>query len=572
MARKVFISVLGAGYYGTCKYVDKNESFVSSETRFIQHATLEKIGAQQWSSDDAIFIPLTDTARKSNWEDSIKHNRDTDQDEHYIGLKNVLKQMQLPCPVIDVPIPDGKDEKEIWEIFSILFNLLKDEGDELYIDLTHGFRYLPMLVLVLGNYAKFLKNVVVEAMTYGNYEAKDKNTNEAPFVNLLPLSVLQDWTFAAGQYLDSGNVTKLFDLSSSELRPILAIAQGKNIEATKLKQFVMLLKTVIEERQTCRGISIVNSNNFKNLKEVSEQLNETIIEPLNPIIDKIKESFIPFDINKNASNGFAAAKWCYDNALYQQAATILHENMITAICMQEGLNWSKESDRSVVNIAFKVAIDKIEEKCWNLGLKTDATEMEKEHKRNLIRKTFNNKLFISFTELFNAMNGLRNDYNHSGMRNNPMTPLSIKRNLGKILEDVIKLYNEVNSSSEVLKKGMLINLSNHPYAKWDEKQKAAASVFGECKDIAFPDIDPSASENDIAALSDEYLQKILRMTSNNTIVVHVMGEMTFTFCLVKNLLQNGIRCIASCARRNVTTTDDGIKHTAFNFECFRDYV
>ena len=241
-----------------------------------------------------------------------------------------------------------------------------------------------MLILVLGNYAKFLRNVTVKSITYGNFEISKRGKEPGKIVDLLPLSQLQDWTFAAGQYLDSGNVNKLIELSDCELRPILAIAKGSNKDATNLKQFVKLLKTVIEERQTCRGISIVKSENFKKLEEVSKLLKTTIIEPLNPVIDKIKESFVPFDVNVNVSNGFAAAQWCYDNALYQQAATILHENMVTAICMQENLNWTNEADRSVVNIAFMVTIDKLEEKDWNLGLKADVSEVEKEQKRKLI--------------------------------------------------------------------------------------------------------------------------------------------------------------------------------------------
>jgi len=118
---------------------------------------------------------------------------------------------------------------------------------------------------------------------------------------------------------------------------------------------------------------------------------------------------------------------------------------------------------------------------------------------------------------------------------------------------------------------MLINLSNHPYVQWDAKQKEAALAYGVCKDMAFPDIDPSESETDIDALSDEYLQKILQMSDNASIVVHVMGEMTLTFSLVKKLQQHGIRCIASCAKRNVSITGDGIKHVIFNFERFRYY-
>lgn len=52
-------------------------------------------------------------------------------------------------------IPEGRNEQEMWEIFQKVYGQMH-EGDELYIDLTHAFRYLPMLVLVLSNYAKLI--------------------------------------------------------------------------------------------------------------------------------------------------------------------------------------------------------------------------------------------------------------------------------------------------------------------------------------------------------------------------------------------------------------------------------
>jgi len=71
----------------------------------------------------------------------------------------------LPDSIIK-EIPDGKDTDEIWEIFDIIYNAL-EEDDNIYIDITHSFRYLPMLLLVLLNYAKYLKNIKIKQITYG---------------------------------------------------------------------------------------------------------------------------------------------------------------------------------------------------------------------------------------------------------------------------------------------------------------------------------------------------------------------------------------------------------------------
>ena len=62
-----------------------------------------------------------------------------------------------------VHIPEGKSTEEMWELFEVIYSQLQ-EGDELYLDITNSFRYLPMLLVVLVNYAKMLKNVTVKAI------------------------------------------------------------------------------------------------------------------------------------------------------------------------------------------------------------------------------------------------------------------------------------------------------------------------------------------------------------------------------------------------------------------------
>ena len=54
-------------------------------------------------------------------------------------------------------------------------------------------------------------------------------------------------------------------------------------------------------------------------------------------------------------------------------------------------------------------------------------------------------------------------------------------------------------------------------------------------------------------------------------VVHVMGEMTFTYNMVNALKNVGITCLASTTERLVTMTSDGKKVSDFKFVQFREY-
>jgi hypothetical protein len=121
-----------------------------------------------------------------------------------------------------------------------------------------------------------------------------------------------------------------------------------------LKTFINTLADVIDERVTCRGMNIIKSETFRKMKSVSDKLETTKIEPLNPVFDKIKQSMVFFDENENVRNGFSAAVWCYQNNLLQQAATILQEFVISYICLRHGIQIDDEGKRDWVTSAFTI--------------------------------------------------------------------------------------------------------------------------------------------------------------------------------------------------------------------------
>ena len=248
MARKVFLSVLGTGYYNKTTYYlnDKNKAF---KTRFIQEATL-KLLPVNWTKNDKTIFFLTNKARISNWEspaqqeDSRVKNGERDT---YKGLKERIEELNQNYQIIAKDIPDGNNEEEIWNIFNIVYNELETE-DELYFDITHAFRSLPMLIMVLINYAKFLKKVKVKKITYGNFEGKDGN-NFSPIIDLTSFSELQDWANAANTFVKFGNIEDVASLMpddenikvlKSYFKGILSV-RGKNIiqgmKLTKVKKF-----------------------------------------------------------------------------------------------------------------------------------------------------------------------------------------------------------------------------------------------------------------------------------------------------------------------------------------------
>ena len=562
MARKVFISVLGAGLYEACKYV--SEDFCALETRFVQQATLEYLHAREWPEESMALILLTDKARKENWEveGDQRWNARLEKSLPYVGLRKTLEGMNLPFTVRDISIPDGGNEKEMWAIFDQTYELL-EEGDELYFDLTHSFRYLPMLMLVFGNYAKFLKKATVHSITYGNYEGRNHDTNEAPIINLLPLSALQDWTFATADYLENGYTERLAKLAQEGLAPL-----RKNVEtrehAAPLDKMVKTLNALTTDLRTCRGMNVIAGKEACNILNYIDNLQNVVITALGPVLNKVKQSTEELGHEGDVRNMIQAAQWCYDKQMYQQAITFLEEGVISYFCQRHGIALDDVDRRDLVSSAFVIRNKHYAEEEWKVD----------EENRKILKEIVDDEMMDneSLVKTFIAIQGLRNDYNHCGMRENGAKSNSIIQGINDRINDIGKWMNCSTHNLVLLTKdSCFINLSNHPTKLWTEKQLAAAEKYGKVMDMEFPHIKADMSAEDIEDVAEEYVQKIREIAKDYTPTVHIMGELNFVFHVVTRLKERGIECVASTTERHVEENADGSSTRHFDFVRFRRY-
>lgn len=121
---------------------------------------------------------------------------------------------------------------------------------------------------------------------------------------------------------------------------------------------------------------------------------------------------------------------------------------------------------------------------------------------------------------------------------------------------------------------MLLNISNHPCTKWPEIQRRAAiEQYREIKDMPFPQIPPDMDTVGIRQMVEDYEARIHKVAAdNNNLIVHLMGELTFTHLLVNRLQKAGIPCVASTSERIVIEEASGKKISQFNFVRFRNYA
>lgn len=437
MGRRVFLSILGAAFYEKCSY--QKEDFKSSEALFVQKSLLEYLCQKEnWGKEnDEVLMFLTDLARQNNWNHDIKMRLcpKLQKEVPYVGLEKYLQGMALSYRAVS--IPDGKDSEQMWEIFEVIYGQLQ-EGDELYIDITNSFRYLPMLLVILVNYAKMLKHVSVKAIYYGNYEARNKETNVAPIMDLLPLSVLQDWTVAASDYLNYGQMQKLFNLTESSVIPILRDPSTRTRDVELLRSFVTKLKELVEERSTCRGQAIIKSKILGKLEKSACDIQKVAIVQLKPIFEKIKESLKDFDAKENVLNCIKAARWCFDNKLYQQATTLLLEGLVTFLCCHFGLGYMDKEQRGVITSCIYLKTHKKEQDDYDDSKGDVNSEMMSMVLADDV--IWSNKEFVHTLQQINEM---RNDYNHAGFNKDAKDSKHIIQKIEELMNNVEVILGKI---------------------------------------------------------------------------------------------------------------------------------
>lgn len=585
-ARKVFLSVLGTGFYEECSY--HIDDFRAEKTRFIQRASLEYFNSlEKWTSNDCVCIFLTDRARKTNWvvDGNSRQTRDGCT-VSYKGLKDELEGLGLAASVHDVSIPDGSCDEEIWKVFSRIYGELHD-GDEVYLDITHAFRYLPMLVMVLLNYAKFLKHINVMGILYGNWENGDKKQGTAPMMDLLPISDLQDWTSAADQYISAGSSKKLSGIYLPEVRRIRreavlasgAAGKGFNASTNPVVRASEDLQTLLDsiglldkEQMTCLGKDVVSGITAKNVQDKLNKVREIstdtlrLPEPFIPLLDRIgasAEAYRPGCIR----NLFITAKACCVHSKYQQALTFLNEGIITFVCDKFGLDWKEESDRDCVSSALNIIQQSRAENTWQIPGKDDD---ERKRYKNAIQRMLESPAVRDIAAEVCKITELRNQYMHCGLLR------KVKFDSDVILNSIEKLVDEIGYEQleeKFRKEGgtVFINFTNHPSDKWSEKQKEAAMAVGSVVDLPFPAVPTDIDDKHLEGMVKKYRDKISELCNGQRCVVHIQGEMIFTYRMVTVLKARGIRCVASVTERNTVDLGDGRSQSVFGFAGFRDY-
>jgi len=323
---KILISSLGTGnnkdgVYQKAKYQFANE--VLYETSFIADAILKH------HKIDKLFLVGT---KKSMWDEAYTALADGEDDNYYEQL--VINKESNGISIDDLTqfdkeinyissskiIDYGKDENELWANFEKFLEIANElnDGDELYLDITHSFRSLSLMSFVMTQFASSIsdKNFTIKAVYYGMFEYKNENNGITPIVDIKILLEIQEWIKAIDaikKYSDFDPLVRLLENDSDIEKKVqnTFISLNNTIEMANMSA----MKKFVEN--AAKKISLIQESKNNIVKLLAPQV-ELIVNELN------KETMSDFQYN--------LSKWFYKNKNYALSYIALYEAVITKSC------------------------------------------------------------------------------------------------------------------------------------------------------------------------------------------------------------------------------------------------
>lgn len=463
--KKHFISVLGTGVYSQCMYFYEDQN---CDTKFVQEAVL-KLSCGELLSGDRVTICLTEDARRQNWEDRVYSQKEIDDhrgtaEECYQGLHPVLKSCLKDNPDIKIEEKDiatGKDSREIARMFSEIYNVI-DENEEIYFDITHGLRNLPMLVMTILEYAKVTKNISIGGIYYGAFEVGTFDTEtkkkRVPIYDLTFYHTILSWSNAANSFIKYGHADEMNELINEKWETISRTAStGQNLKelsgnlnnvAKRLQEFTTSVETGRGDISYKGGIRKCYEKYDSQQKITSEHLVEEYY-PFRELLSRIDLKMGGFKgAETNLQVGMATIDWCIDNHMVQQGYTALEETIKTFLCEKLGVPQDRKFWRETVIKRLCSSLYNVIEKdreemnkrydAWKKFVQAGNEEQISEgleKGEELYERILEKTKYRELVQFMNRISDKRNDISHFGFTDHTSTAEDLKKALGGMVKE-----------------------------------------------------------------------------------------------------------------------------------------
>lgn len=427
------LSFLGTSDYKECTYFHEAFSFQTSySSQAIAHYILLQDSATE-GLKTTLFV--THTAAQKN--------------------REKLKQKWDSCtPLHFSEIPEGGGEDSYWAIFEAINQAVADT-DSVWLDITHSFRYLPMLAYAVLQYLQDVRGIQVKGIYYGAAEVlgppkewpTDPSECRIPLHNLTPFIQVNQWAGALRTLKHSGAANQIRKLTDNKALPLIKQSKGKDTQAKALKQLGIALETWSLQIATCRGKDLIDSVIGERIDDFIQVIGTQMVPPLAHQFEQLKEQFSKVRKGR-VQNIFIAAEWCASRGLSQQTWTLLQEGLITyfTLLWRDQLEQVFPVENKSPDIKKKVFVQRRElvaqvftVSAYNIPIKQWKAPL---CKYSGIGQALQDALHTDLAQRFAEISADRNDINHAGFDQNAADHKKIAQRAQQKILDVKALLPE----------------------------------------------------------------------------------------------------------------------------------
>lgn len=228
-----------------------------------------------------------------------------------------LPKVHIPAErLVVIEVPDSMDEETQFQAISQLLEKIETE-DTLFVDLSGGLRDVAMLLVTVARCMRDLRDVQTRRVI-----CAELNNNEPVVRDRTQLYGLFDFVTAMDQFFSTGTAQKLENYlrSEGEKDPVL------HALLTRINQFS-------EDLALCRVRKLSDDLNqidqaLKETPEKSQNLTDLFFQMLK---DRFSTEFAEL-LSSGEKALPALVSWCAGHGMYQQALTLLCEQMPEYVC------------------------------------------------------------------------------------------------------------------------------------------------------------------------------------------------------------------------------------------------
>jgi CRISPR-associated DxTHG motif protein len=239
----------------------------------------------------------------------------------------ILDEKGLPWQVVD--IPEGHSEADLWVIFDALTGRV-ESGETVSFDVTHSFRSLPFLAFLAVAYLRIARNVHVERVLYGAWEARTQPDNRSPVYDLTPFVGLLDWITATDQFVQTGNARQLAGLLNPQGQKGGAAARAsRTLSSVSMAAFL------------CQPFELMRSaRELESTLQNAESELEISAKPFGLLREQIVSKFGRFNADYQTDpraalcQEFQLLEWYFEIGQLMQAITLAREWFIDAVAFR----------------------------------------------------------------------------------------------------------------------------------------------------------------------------------------------------------------------------------------------